>query len=307
MMILSPSLLPFTAATTQKAAREEGFVTIRRGRFVFTVHTEYIESIISDSVLTEPIERLISRHDTHIEGGRGAVARVDIPGIGAAFVRDYRHGGLLRALLGGRFFVPGRETRELRVLQAARVAGLPVPDPLASARERCGFLQGYRARIVTAEIPRTASLVTALWEKTDRGRDTSSLLFSVGKTVRALHNTGIFHHDLNMHNILVDENDGIFIIDFDRARLRKALGMRGRIANLRRLLRSGRKLARLHHNAPKGWFSDDRFRELLKGYVDGDEKLKGRLISKTTDFFPLIVRARIGWALDDLLYRRGEK
>ena len=118
-----------------------------------------------------------------------------------------------------------------------------------------------------------------------------------------MHNAGIHHHDLNMHNILVDEEETVFIIDFDRARIRKNLGMRGRIANLRRLLRSGRKLTRLHHDAPHGWFSDDRFGELLRGYSEGDENLYRKMISKTIDCTPLKIRSHIGWALDDLLYR----
>jgi len=302
------SRLPLTpSATSAPPAAEAQFETIRREEFVFTVRTDHVEEILASAVLTEPMEDLISRHGRAGDGGRGAVCRVVLPGIGPAYVRDYRHGGLLRGFLGRRFFIPGRETRELRVLSAARAAGLPVPEPLASARKRCGRFVGYRARIVTSEIPRAASLVTALWEKATRGIDTAPLLSSVGKAVRAMHDAGIFHHDLNMHNILSDENDEIFIIDFDRARMRKALGMGGRLTNLRRLLRSARKLARLHRDAPSGWFTDDRFRELLRGYADGDEKLSEKLVSKTIDSFPLRLRSRIGWGLDDLLYRKRKK
>ena len=301
-MIPHPFLIPITATSLSPNAGE-GFVTVKRDEFVFTLHPEHADEIIACAVLTENMEDLIARHGASGDGGRGAVARVEIPGIGPVFVRDYRHGGLLRAVFDRRFFIPGRETRELHVLKEARSRDLPVPVPLASARKLLGFGRGYHARIVTAEIPHASSLVPTLWEKADRGLDASPLLFSTGKAIRAMHNAGIHHHDLNMHNILVDEEETVFIIDFDRARIRKNLGTRGRIANLRRLLRSGRKLTRLHHDAPHGWFSDDRFGELLRGYSEGDENLYRKMISKTIDFTPLKIRSHIGWALDDLLYR----
>ena len=301
-MISHLSLIPI-AATSMSPHAGKHCVTIRRKEFVFTICTEFQEEILARDVLTEPMENLISRHGAAGDGGRGTVARVDIPGIGWVFVRDYRHGGLTRAVFGRRFFIPGRETREIHVLGAARSRNLPVPVPVASARKHCGFGRGYHARIITAEIPRTSSLVTTLWENTGQGRDTAPLLFSTGKAIRSMHDAGIYHHDLNMHNILVNESETVFIIDFDRARIRRTLGMRERIANLRRLLRSGRKLTRLHHDAPSGWFSDDRFGELLRGYSGGNEDLYGRLVSQTIDFRPLKARSCIGWALDDLLYR----
>lgn len=302
-MIPLPSLIPITS-TLMPPGAEKRFVTVRRDAFVFTLSSEHVDEIISSNVLTEPMETLIARYGAPGDGGRGAVARVDVPDIGPVFVRDYRHGGLLRAVLGGRFFIPGRETRELSILDEARSKDLPVPIPLAAARKQCGFGRGYHARIVTAEIPRTSSLVTSLWKKAEQDMDVSSLFFSVGKTIRSMHDTGIYHHDLNMHNILVDERETVFIIDFDRARIRESLVMRERVANLRRLLRSGRKLARIHRDAPSGWFSDDCFGELLRGYSEGNEKLSQRLIAKTIDFLFLGVRSRIGWALDDFLYRK---
>ena len=301
-MSFPPLLIPIAVCSASPDAGEH-LVTIRREEFVFTVVTEHVDEIIASSILTEPIENLISSHGAAGDGGRGAVCRVDIPGTGPVFVRDYRHGGLLRAVFGRRFFIPGRETRELRILHEARTKQLPVPSPLASARKHCGIFRGYYARIITAEIPRTVSLVTKLWEKTDRCLDATNLLFYTGKTIRAIHDAGIYHHDLNMHNILVDESNAVFIIDFDRARTRDSLGIRERIANLRRLLRSGRKLAMLHHNAPPGWFSDDRFGELLRGYSGGSDEYFRKLVSRTIDFWPLKVRSRIGWTLDKILYR----
>lgn len=61
-----------------------------------------------------------------------------------------------------------------------------------------------------------------------------------------MHDKGLFHADLNLHNLMVTQSGESFkvvILDFDKARiydssLRPAL----RSANARRLLRSARKL-----------------------------------------------------------------
>ena len=300
-----PYFIPIpTAAIPPPTGPEQRFETVRRDRFVLTMHSEHVDEIDSSAILTEPMGNLISRYGAGGYGGRGSVARVDIPGIGHVFVRDYRHGGPLRAILGRRYFIPGRESRELFALRVARSHGLPVPDPIACAREHTGFGRGYHARIVTREIPRTASLVTTLWDMKRDNKDTAPLFVRVGETIRAMHDSGVFHFDLNMNNILVDEDETVFIIDFDRARVQNVLGMNGRIANIRRLFRSGRKLSRLHGDAPAGWFSDERFNELLRGYAGTDERLLRRLASRTILSRSLYVRSHIGWALDDFLYKK---
>jgi len=299
-----PTLSSTQTSSSASLGVSDHFKTVRRDRFILTMHKEHMDELLGGSLLTEPMGNLISRYGSGGDGGRGSVARVDIPGIGYVFVRDYRHGGLLRAVLGRRFFIPGRETRELLILQAARSRNLPVPVPVACARENRGIGLGYFARIVTAEIPNASSLVPTLWEKMNQARDTAPLFRSVGEIIRAMHDAGIYHHDLNMHNILVDEDDRVFIIDFDRAWIRTRLGNRGRIANLRRLLRSGRKLSRLHRDAPAGWFSDERFAELLRGYAGADARLHHILVQKTVLSRFLYVRSHIGWALDDFLYKK---
>ena len=48
------------------------------------------------------------------------------------------------------------------------------------------------------------------------------LAAGVGAAVRRLHAEGVWHADLNAHNVLVDRDGRIWIIDFDRARLRPA-------------------------------------------------------------------------------------
>ena len=64
--------------------------------------------------------------------------------------------------------------------------------------------------------------------------------------MRVLSEAGIYHPDLNLNNCIVREEDGtieVFVIDFDRARVRET-SLRGRLRRrmLRRLERSARRL-----------------------------------------------------------------
>ena len=64
---------------------------------------------------------------------------------------------------------------------------------------------------------------------------------AVGKCIRHFHENGVVHADLNARNILIRGTDGVYLIDFDRAKIVNAA--RGLFeSNLRRLRRSLDKL-----------------------------------------------------------------
>ena len=69
---------------------------------------------------------------------------------------------------------------------------------------------------------------------------------AAGHTVRVLHEAGVYHPDLNLHNCMVrqgEESLEVFVVDFDRARAQSgALDPAAREHMLRRLERSARKL-----------------------------------------------------------------
>jgi 3-deoxy-D-manno-octulosonic acid kinase len=64
-----------------------------------------------------------------------------------------------------------------------------------------------------------------------------SLWRAVGSTIRLFHDQGVVHADLNARNILVTPENRVYLIDFDRARIRTA-DTRAFRANLKRLRRS---------------------------------------------------------------------
>ena len=60
----------------------------------------------------------------------------------------------------------------------------------------------------------------------------------IGIEVRKMHDLGIYHGDLNITNIMIDEKKGnIFILDFDKSHFRKIDESVGK-SNLKRLKRS---------------------------------------------------------------------
>ena len=76
----------------------------------------------------------------------------------------------------------------------------------------------------------------------------------IGQTVRQLHDAGVYHADLNSHNLLLDKEGKVWVIDFDKGAIRSPGNWQQ--ANLERLLRSFNKESQLHtsfHFVPENW------------------------------------------------------
>lgn len=171
------------------------------------------------------------------KGGRGGVAVIETP-VGECVLRHYRRGGAVAVLMGDLYLWTGAaRTRcfaEFRLLQGLRARGLPVPEPVAVRYRRRALW--YSADLITRRIARAETLAERL---TVNGIGTE-LAEEVGALVARFHREGVWHADLNAHNILIAPN-GLFLIDFDRGRLR-APAEGWRLANLQRLRRSLIKL-----------------------------------------------------------------
>lgn len=169
-------------------------------------------------------------------GGRGSAWFVSTPA-GEAVLRHYRRGGRVATLLGDRYWWSGedatRSFREFRLLAELHREGLPVPRPLA-ARVQCSG-PWYRADLLIARIPQTDTLAQRL------SGDMAALPWEeVGMLVARFHRAGVFHADLNAHNLLLDSAGVLWLIDFDRGE-RRAFEPVWATRNLERLRRSLRK------------------------------------------------------------------
>jgi 3-deoxy-D-manno-octulosonic-acid transferase len=172
-------------------------------------------------------------------------------------LRHYQRGGAMGRLLGDRFLwepaLQSRALAEFRLLQRMRSWGLPVPVPCAARQQRSGLW--YRADILVERLPHTESLFDALRQRALP----EGVWQRAGQAIAQLHASGVYHSDLNCHNLLVDSSQRVWIIDFDKCGLRPFNAQPDwRAANMARLKRSLDKEARLHgpqhwHGSEAGW------------------------------------------------------
>jgi 3-deoxy-D-manno-octulosonic acid kinase len=193
-------------------------------------------------------------------GGRGTVAFVH-DGSRRWVMRHYCRGGLAARLLDDRYLWTGadrtRAFREWRLLRELRASGLPVPAPVAARYQRSGPF--YRADLITEELPTRRTLAGALASAplaAARWRD-------VGQCIGRLHAHGVHHADLNAHNLLLGDDGTVYVLDFDRGRIRA----RGEWeqAVLERLQRSLRKVTA---SLPPDRFHEADWQALLLGLKD---------------------------------------
>ena len=170
-------------------------------------------------------------------GGRGGVQLIATPA-GECVLRHYHRGGMVAKLMGDRYLWRGADaTRcfaEFRLLAEIARLGLPGPAPVAARYQRHGLF--YRADLITRRIADAQTLAESL----AAGRLDAELARETGALVARFHRAGIWHADLNAHNVLVTTS-ALHLIDFDRGRLR-APAEGWRLANLQRLHRSLVKL-----------------------------------------------------------------
>lgn len=174
-------------------------------------------------------------------------------------LRHYRRGGLIGKLIQDSFcFFGWRMTRaqqESILLVTLRERGLAVPEPIAVRIQRHGLF--YRNDMLQRRIDHTRDLVAVLAEQPLP----ADIWQAVGEAIGKLHAAHCYHHDLNLRNLLLDEQQRVWIIDFDRCRLRRPGAWRQK--NLERLQRSLHKELRL--GTISHWQEQD-WQALMLGY-----------------------------------------
>ncbi|KZZ52580.1 hypothetical protein A3758_11375 [Oleiphilus sp. HI0118] len=149
-------------------------------------------------------------------------------------LRHYYRGGLMSRINRDAYVYTGakntRSFKEFSVLQALFDAGLPVPEPAAARVIRKG--RSYTADLITRRIPNAQDLLQVF-----QAPATNTIIRDIAETVAQLHNFGVWHPDLNIQNILVDNKQKVWIIDFDQAKILR-LKQRHRMRMLERLQRS---------------------------------------------------------------------
>ncbi|WP_045494456.1 3-deoxy-D-manno-octulosonic acid kinase [Vibrio hyugaensis] len=217
-----------------------------------------------ESLVTEPIESLFDinywRSCNAIVGsasGRGTTWFIKLQSTIAA-LRHYHRGGLFGKIVRDQYLFLGLErTRsyaEFALLQKLRGAGVNVPRPIAAKVEQTGLF--YRADLLSEKISEASDLV----DKLQIGRLSNEDYQKIGLEIRKMHDVGVNHTDLNIHNILLDSKGKVWIIDFDKCKQQS--GSQWKERNLDRLLRSFRK----ELGKREVHWSEGDFESLMLGY-----------------------------------------
>jgi 3-deoxy-D-manno-octulosonic acid kinase len=132
-------------------------------------------------------------------------------------LRHYWRGGLVGKILSDQYLFTGlkntRTYQEFTLLLELKKRGLNVPTPIGAQIKKAGLI--YRGDLLTQEITGAQSLLEVLQHRPLAAAE----IAKVGETIAAFHQQGVYHADLNINNILFDQEQRIFIIDFDKGRL----------------------------------------------------------------------------------------
>ncbi|MFA0067237.1 3-deoxy-D-manno-octulosonic acid kinase [Vibrio breoganii] len=168
--------------------------------------------------------------------GRGTTWFVQLDGLQGA-LRHYRRGGLFGKLVKDQYWFSGweqtRSFQEFTLLQHLRAQGVNVPRPIAARANKFGPF--YTADLLSERIPNAQDLVAKL-QQVSLSRQAYE---AIGQQIKQLHLAQVNHTDLNIHNLLLDESDKVWIIDFDKCS--QQAGDDWKAKNLARLKRSFHK------------------------------------------------------------------
>lgn len=191
--------------------------------------------------------------------GRGAVWFI-LSEHGHFVMRHYRRGGLIAKFNKSHFLFSGmKKTRpwlELELMETMRDLNLPVPQPIG------GFYTVKKGFYTATLLTKTIEFARDLFDILKDGFSNEVDWHDVGRVIRQFHDNGIYHSDLNCHNIMIDKEKKVWVIDFDKCDQRP-INKEWTQSNIDRLKRSIDKETHKHTHFN---VSDAQWRDFLEGY-----------------------------------------
>ncbi|WP_440875263.1 3-deoxy-D-manno-octulosonic acid kinase [Thalassotalea sp. PLHSN55] len=192
--------------------------------------------------------------------GRGITYFIETAQQNQWVLRHYYRGGLIGKLINDSYFFSSlaatRAFAEFNLLTLMHDKGLPAPKPVACRVVKNGLT--YQADLLSSRIENAQDLVGVLSKQSLSAEQWQN----VGQVIASFHQQGIYHHDLNAHNILLDSQDKVWLIDFDRGEQRN-VDIKWQQANLARLLRSFEKE---HGKIANFHWQKSHWQQLMAGY-----------------------------------------
>jgi len=181
-------------------------------------------------------------------------------------LRHYYRGGLVAKFITDRFLFTGikntRAYREALLLKTMKSLDLPVPSVIGAQVFRKGLF--YSADLLMEKLA-ASDLVTLIKTKQLSKRSWNK----VGEVIGQFHTNGIYHADLNSHNIMIQEeaeNTNVWLIDFDKCKQRKSKKSAKNSWQSKNMDRLYRSLMKEKNIFPTINFDQNNWLELVRGY-----------------------------------------
>ena len=134
-------------------------------------------------------------------------------------------------------FRPSRARRAFHKAYHLELAGVPTARPMAMAQRSAGGVL-LRSYLLMEEIPGAKELGN--WLKAGHSPD-AALVRKLADTIARLHEEGFSHRDLKLSNLVLSEDENIFVLDLDGLKFVHNVSTRRAAADLERLERSVKK------------------------------------------------------------------
>ena len=275
------------------------FSLIEKGKISLLLKEEYKNFLLQQGI--DDIKAFLKKipQTSRILKGRILHPSIPIDNRKRMVLRQYLHGGLLRAITGSLYLFGSRSFRELLITEEIRSCGIPTAQSIGAIHHRV-FFSVYQAYFLSLEAAHAKDL-TQYFQEIGAQPSHENLLLkrktirSVGFLIRQFHKAGFFHGDLQLKNILV-AGDQILLIDFDRSYRKPMLPVQKMMENLLRLNRSAEKWKRLGLPITR----TDRWRFFL-AYAGDDQKIR-KAMERTLQTYSLrFLLYRLGWTVEKIL------
>jgi serine/threonine protein kinase len=224
------------------------FSFIKKGRVLILLKEDYKDVLLKQGI--DDLKTFLKKSSqfSYYLKGRSLHPCIPLDDGRKMVLRQYSHGGLLRAITGNLYFFGARSFRELALAEEIRSRGIFTISPIGAIHHRI-FFSFYQAYFLSLEVPNALDLIQYFQQMGARPtRENLSLkrktIRSAALLIRQFHQAGFFHGDLQLKNILI-AGDQVLLIDFDRSYRRANLSVQEKMKNLLRLSRSAEKWKRL--------------------------------------------------------------
>jgi len=220
------------------------FTLIKKGKTSLLIKEDYKNLLFQKGIEDFEIFLERSHQSSNYLKGRTLHPSIPVRNGERMVLRQYVHGGLFRNFTRSLYLFGSRSFLELALIEEIRSCGIPTIQPIA-AIHRFILPPLYQAYLLSLEIPYSKDLIQYFQEIGPRPSHENILLKrrtirSAGLLLRRFHQSGFYHGDLQLKNILV-AGDQLLLIDFDRSYRKRTLSLRERMKNLLRLNRSVEK------------------------------------------------------------------